>query len=79
MKSLKLRLGIFGIAGIDARYPTQRASKRRTCGITDLWVANNTKSLAKEFSEILIFEYFGCLKMVFDVFFDADSESTHMT
>ena len=39
----------------------------------------NTKSLAKEFSKILIFEYFGYLKMGFDVFFDADSESPRMT
>ena len=39
----------------------------------------NTKSLAKEFSEILIFEYFGYLKIGFDVFFDADSESPRMT
>ena len=39
----------------------------------------NTKSLAKEFSKILIFEYFGYLKTSFDVFFDADSESPHMT
>ena len=39
----------------------------------------NTKSLAKEFSEILIFEYFGYLRIGFDVFFDADSESPRMT
>ena len=39
----------------------------------------NTKSLAKEFSEILIFEYFAYLKMSSYVFFDADSESTRMT
>ena len=32
----------------------------------------NTKLLAKEFSEILIFEYFGYLKMDNAVFFDAD-------
>ena len=38
-----------------------------------------TKSLAKEFSKILIFEYFGYLKISFDVFFDADSESPRMT
>ena len=39
----------------------------------------NTKSLAKEFSKILIFENFGYLKIGFDVFFDADSESPRMT
>ena len=39
----------------------------------------NTKSLAKEFSKILIFEYFGYMKIGFDVFFDADSESPRMT
>ena len=39
----------------------------------------NTKSLAKEFSKILIFDYFGYLKIGFDVFFDADSESPRMT
>ena len=39
----------------------------------------NTKSLAKEFSKILIFEYFGYLRKGFDVFFDADSESPRMT
>ena len=39
----------------------------------------NTKSLAKEFSKILIFEYFGHLKTGFSVFFDADSESPRMT
>ena len=41
----------------------------------------NTKSLAKEFSKILIFEYFGYLKTGInaDVFFDADSESPRMT
>ena len=39
----------------------------------------NTKSLAKEFFKILIFEYFGRLKIGFDVFFDADSESPRMT
>ena len=38
----------------------------------------NTKSLAKEFSKILIFEYFRYLKG-FDVFFDAGSESPRMT
>ena len=44
------------------------------------WVyGTNTKSLAKEFSKILIFEYFGYLKIGFDVFFDADSESPRMT
>ena len=37
-------------------------------------VSTNTKSLANEFSKILIFEYFGYLKIGFDVFFDADSE-----
>ena len=37
------------------------------------------KSLAKEFSKILTFEYFEYLKIGFDVFFDADSESTRMT
>ena len=41
--------------------------------------STNTKSLAKEFSKILIFEYFGCLKIGIDVFFDADSESPRMT
>ena len=41
--------------------------------------STNTKSLAKEFSKILIFEYFGHLKTGFDVFFDADSESPRMT
>ena len=40
---------------------------------------SGTKSLAKEFSEILKFEYFGCLKVGIEVFFDADSESPHMT
>ena len=44
-----------------------------------VWQYTNTKSLAKEFSEILIYEYFGYLRMVSDVFFDADSESPHMT
>ena len=39
----------------------------------------NIKSLAKEFSEILTFEYFGYLKMGYDVFFDVDSESPRMT
>ena len=39
----------------------------------------NTKSLAKEFSKILIFEYFVHLKTGFDVFFDADSKSPRMT
>ena len=39
----------------------------------------NTKSLAKEFSKILIFEYFGYLSSGFDVFFNADSESPRMT
>ena len=39
----------------------------------------NTKSLAKEFSKILTFEYFGYLKLGFNVFFDADSESPLMT
>ena len=43
------------------------------------YVFTNTKSLAKEFSEILIFEYFGYLKFGFNVFFDADSESPRMT
>ena len=38
-----------------------------------------TKSLAYIFPKILIFEYFRYLKMGFDVFFDADSESPHMT
>ena len=36
--------------------------------------STNTKSLAKEFSKILLFEYFGYLKIGLDVFFDADSE-----
>ena len=39
----------------------------------------NTKSLAKEFSKILIFEYFGYLRIGNDVFFDADFESPRMT
>ena len=39
----------------------------------------NTKSLAKEFSKILIFEYFGYLRIGLDVFLDADFESPHMT
>ena len=39
----------------------------------------NTKSLAKEFSKILILEYFGYLKIGVAVFFDADSESPRMT
>ena len=39
----------------------------------------NTKSLAKELSKILIFEYFGYLEIGLDVFFDADSESPCMT
>ena len=42
-------------------------------------VDTNTKSLAKEFSKILIFEYFGYLKIGFNVFFDADSKSPRMT
>ena len=42
-------------------------------------VTTNTKSLAKEFSEILNFEYFGHLKIGIDVFLDADSESLRMT
>ena len=42
-------------------------------------VSTNTKSLAKEFSKILIFEYFGYLRIGVDVFFDADSESPRMT
>ena len=40
--------------------------------------STNTKSLAKEFSEILIFEYFEYSKIDLDVFFDADSESPRM-
>ena len=39
----------------------------------------NTKSLAKKFSEILLFEYFENLGIGFDVFFNADSESPRMT
>ena len=39
----------------------------------------NTKSLAKEFSKILLFDYFEYMKISFDVFFDADSESPRMT
>ena len=39
----------------------------------------HTKSLAKEFSEILTFEYFGYLKIGFDVFFNINSESPYMT
>ena len=42
-------------------------------------VSTNTKSLAKKFSKILIFEYFRYSKIGFDVFFDADSESPRMT
>ena len=42
-------------------------------------ITRQTKSLAKEFSKILIFEYFGYLKTDFDVFFDADSESPRVT
>ena len=42
-------------------------------------VSTNTKSLAKEFSKILIIEYFDYVKIGFDVFFDADSESPRMT
>ena len=41
--------------------------------------STNTKSLAKEFSKILIFEYLRYLRIGFDVFFDADSESPRMT
>ena len=41
--------------------------------------STNTKSLAKEFSKILIDEYFVHLKTGFNVFFDADSESPRMT
>ena len=41
--------------------------------------STNTNSLAKEFLKILIFEYFGYLKVGFEVFFDADSESPRMT
>ena len=43
------------------------------------FLSTNTKSLAKEFSKILIFECFGDLKTGVDVFFDADSESPRMT
>ena len=47
--------------------------------MTSAWLngrnCTNTKSLAKEFSKILIFQYFGYSKIGFDVFFDADSES----
>ena len=44
-------------------------------------MCTNTKSLAKEFSKILIFGYFGYLKMGFDVFLTliCDSESPRMT
>ena len=42
-------------------------------------VCANIKSLAKEFLEILTFEYFECQKTDFDVFFDADSESPRTT
>ena len=42
-------------------------------------ISTTTKSLAKEFSKILIFEYFGYLRIGIDVFFDADSESPRMT
>ena len=38
------------------------------------FMGTNTKSLAKEFLKIFIFDYFGYLKIGFDVFFDADSE-----
>ena len=44
-----------------------------------IMIDTNTKSLAKEFSKILIFEYFGYSKIDSDVFFDADSESPRMT
>ena len=44
-----------------------------------MFTNTNAKSLAKEFSKILIFEYFRYLKIGFDVFFDADSESPRMT
>ena len=37
--------------------------------------STNTKSLAKEFPRILIFEYFGYLEIGSDVFFDVDSDS----
>ena len=46
--------------------------------VTANWITN-TKSLAKEFSKILIFEYFRYFKIGFYVFFDADSESPRMT
>ena len=42
-------------------------------------MCTNTKSLAKEFQKILIFEYFGYVETGEDVFFDADSESPRMT
>ena len=45
-------------------------------GYTQVSVMENTNSLAKEFSEILIFEYFGYYEMLF---FDAYSESSRMT
>ena len=45
----------------------------------ELLQITNTKSPAKEFSEILIFEPYSYLKIGVDVFFDADSESPRMT
>ena len=41
--------------------------------------STNNKSLAKEFSKILIFQYFGYVMKGFEVFFDADSESLHFS
>ena len=41
--------------------------------------SKNTKSLAKEFSEILIFEYFGYFKIGFDVFLTLIPNHPRMT
>ena len=66
---------------IDMKFENelQREANGNAWCICDLINYTNTKSLAKEFSKILIFEYFGYLKIGFDVFFDADSESPRMT
>ena len=42
-------------------------------------IRTNTKSLAKEFSEILIFEYFGYFKIGFDVFLTLIPNHPRMT
>ena len=39
----------------------------------------NTNSLANKFSKILPSKYFGYVTKGYEVFFDADSESTHRT